>query len=94
MPTTDPPRPKQLAYLKALAQRTGTSFAYPKTRGEASREIDRLLQLPSLSSRERARDRRTLDHDLEHQRYATGPHADEISGWGASARWRSQAGSR
>jgi hypothetical protein len=93
MPTTDPPRPKQLTYLKALAQRTGTSFAYPQTRSEASREIERLRALPSLSSRERGRDRRTLDHDLERQRYATGPHADEITGW-VSARWRSQTGPR
>ena len=41
-----PPTPKQLAYLKALARRTATTFAYPQSRGEASREIHRLHQLP------------------------------------------------
>ena len=30
---------KQLAYLKALAQRTATTFTYPLNRVEASREI-------------------------------------------------------
>jgi hypothetical protein len=33
---------RQHAYLRALARRTGTSFTYPSTAAEASREIRRL----------------------------------------------------
>jgi hypothetical protein len=36
------PTRKQLAYLRALATRTGQTFAYPRTAGQASREIRRL----------------------------------------------------
>jgi hypothetical protein len=49
-PTTSPPTPKQLAYLKALAARSATSFTYPHSRSEASREIERLRQLPALTN--------------------------------------------
>jgi hypothetical protein len=34
--------PRQHTYLRALARRTGTSFTYPSTKAEASREIERL----------------------------------------------------
>lgn len=40
------PTRKQLAFLRSLAQRTGTTFTYPRTRGQASREIGRLLAVP------------------------------------------------
>jgi len=36
---------KQINYLKALANRTGTSFTYPHTRSEASAEIQRLRNI-------------------------------------------------
>ena len=39
---TQPPSPKQLNYLKALAARTGQTFAWPKTSRQASTEIARL----------------------------------------------------
>jgi hypothetical protein len=35
------PTAKQLAFLRALAQRTGETFASPRTRAEASSEIRR-----------------------------------------------------
>ena len=38
----DRPTQRQLAYLRSLADRTGQTFAYPHTRGQASREIQRL----------------------------------------------------
>ena len=38
----DRPTRRQLAYLRSLAERTGQTFAYPHTRGQASREIQRL----------------------------------------------------
>ena len=88
MPATSPPTPKQLAYLKALAQRTATSFAYPRSRSEASREIDRLRQLPVLTSARDGDDGRVLDSDRERGTYATAPAPGEIAGHGASACWR------
>ena len=36
------PTSRQLNYLRALANRTGQTFTYPRTRREASREIERL----------------------------------------------------
>ena len=36
---------KQLAYLRSLAERTGTTFVTPRDRGHASREIERLRSL-------------------------------------------------
>jgi hypothetical protein len=47
--TTKPenaPTRKQLAFLRALAQRTGTTFSYPRTRRQASRQIAQLLARP------------------------------------------------
>jgi len=89
MPPTSPRRPsaKQLAYLKALAQRTATSFACPHTGAEASREIKRLRRLPAAGRTDRG-------DDLEHHAYATAPQLDEIRGYGSSATWRQQGGRR
>jgi hypothetical protein len=39
---SDQPTARQLQYLRTLAARTATTFAIPRTRGEASREIRRL----------------------------------------------------
>lgn len=44
-----PPTNRQLAYLRRLACHTGTTFTYPHTRQEASRQIKALLNRP-LSS--------------------------------------------
>jgi hypothetical protein len=83
-----PPGSKQLAYLRVLAERTATTFTYPRTSTQASREIDRLRQLQPLGAGERAIARRALDGDREHHTYATAPHPDEIAGWGSTATWR------
>jgi hypothetical protein len=87
-PTTSPPTPRQLAYLKALAARTATSFAYPHSRGEASREIERLRQLPLLTGDRDGDEGRICDGDLDDYTYATAPAAYEIAGHGSSATWR------
>jgi hypothetical protein len=44
---TSGPKPtsKQLSTLRRLANQTGTSFASPKTKWDASREISRLITL-------------------------------------------------
>jgi hypothetical protein len=93
-PTTSPPTPKQIAYLKSLAQRTATSFAYPQSRGEASREIERLRQLPALTSERDGDEGRGRDRDLDDYGYATAPAANEIAGHGPSATWRGQGARR
>ena len=81
------PTPRQLRYLRALAERTGQTFTYPHTFAEASREIDRLKQARPSSHAERRIERR------DRRPVATGPadaarvRDDEISGHGSSATW-------
>jgi hypothetical protein len=41
-----PPTRKQLAYLRALAHRTGTTFTLPRTKRQASRQIASLIDRP------------------------------------------------
>ncbi|MGE4428584.1 MAG: DUF3072 domain-containing protein [Solirubrobacteraceae bacterium] len=44
-----PPTGKQLAYLRTLAERTGTTFTIPSTRRQASRQIDAMRARPRSS---------------------------------------------
>jgi hypothetical protein len=80
------PTPKQLRYLRVLAEQTGTTFTPPTSSAEASREIDRLAAL----KRERST-HRELPDSTEQWVYATAPQPDETSGWGSSATWRSSS---
>ena len=82
------PTTRQLNYLRSLATRTGQTFTYPKTRQQASEEIDRLKHTRP-SSRSEVRIERKLIAD----QIAAGPiHAarvreHELSGHGSSATW-------
>jgi hypothetical protein len=77
------PTPKQLRYLRVLAEQTGTTFTPPTSSAEASREIERLAAL------KRERDRhRELPDSSEQVVYATAPAPEEVSGWGSTATWR------
>ena len=82
------PTPRQLSYLRSLAERTGQTFTYPHTFAEAGREIDRLKQVRPESRAERRIERKEIADQL-----ATGPvdsarvREDEISGRGSSATW-------
>jgi hypothetical protein len=82
------PTPRQLRYLRSLAERTGQTFTYPKTFAEAGREIDRLKAVRPDSRAERRIERKDIADQL-----ATGPvdsarvREDEISGRGSSATW-------
>ena len=82
------PTAKQLAFLRALAQRTGETFSYPRTRAQASSEIRRLQQRKPSSRVERFLDRRYVARDLQ-----TGAGDavrfgdDEVQGYGSTARW-------
>jgi hypothetical protein len=46
------PTARQLSYLKALAERTGQTFAYPRSAAEAGREIKRLKAARPISRTE------------------------------------------
>ncbi len=76
--------PKQLSYLKTLAQQTGTTFTFPRTRRQASCEIARLNGLKAKRGRYLEAPR--LDLDPAEQPYATEQKPGEISGYGSSAR--------
>jgi hypothetical protein len=93
--TTTPKKaqPKQLSYLKALANRTGTSFTYPTTAAQASAEIKRLKSL-------KARGTSFAELDTKHGRApkltrtvsVSAPILrSEIRGYGSSAGWERAA---
>jgi hypothetical protein len=76
--------PKQLSYLNALAQQTGTTFTFPRTRRQASCEINRLKGLKA--TRGHCLEAPRLDLDPAEQPYATEQKPGEVIGYGASAR--------
>jgi hypothetical protein len=73
-----------MAYLRALAAQTGTTFTPPHTRRQASCEIDRVRRLRDVRG---AHIELPADDD-DKQFYATALQAHEVSGFGSSARWR------
>lgn len=79
------PTPKQLNYLRMLAGRTGTTFAPPLTRREASREISRLKRLLASAGSYRELPDREEEPPIG---YATAPARGEVHGRGADASWR------
>jgi hypothetical protein len=83
-----PPSERQLRYLRSLAARTASTFAQPVTRREASREIDRLIALSRSHTRPPYDAYRDEEQPLG---YATAVRDEEITGFGSTARWRSQA---
>ena len=86
--TPKPPSARQLNYLKALANRTGQTFTYPKTSRDASREIQRLKTVRAHQPH-RARARAQGDRRADRQR-PPGRHPirdSEITGYGSNARW-------
>lgn len=76
--------PKQLSYIKALAAQTGTTFTFPRSRRQASCEIERLKALKA--SRGRCLEAPQLELDPMEQPYATEQKPGEVIGYGASAR--------
>jgi hypothetical protein len=86
--STKPPTPRQLAYLRALAERAGQTFATPRTRQQASAEIRRLKSAPADTRLERNIERNEVADAI-----AKGPHdsarvtASEVNGYGSSATW-------
>ena len=81
---TTGPTAKQLNYLRALASRSGTTFAAPRTRREASGEIARMKRVLARSGTYREVPR----GEDERVHYATAPAKGEVHGRGAEASWR------
>ena len=82
------PTPKQLAYLRGLADKTGTTFASPATGAQASAEIKRLQAQPRSLTHDARRERRDVQHDLvTRPDDATAIRAHQVRGYGSSARW-------
>lgn len=84
-----PPSARQLNYLKALANRTGQTFTYPTTSGDASREIQRLKTVRPTSRVELDLERL----DLAAEQAAREANCDvplqrgETEGYGSTATW-------
>ena len=87
------PTLRQLQYLRTLAERTATTFASPRTRGEASREIRRLEALPSTRSEE-PHERSALADARARLRPSSTIAPEEVTGYSsrggpsAKRRWR------
>ena len=54
--TQQPATGKQLAYLRTLAKRTGTTFTMPNSKSQASRQIQAMLKRPVSNQLELALD--------------------------------------
>lgn len=91
MAWSDPPTKPQLSRLRKLADRKGQSFAYPATRAQASKEIQRLERADFSTAAERALDRQEIVRDDHPVLSAARVRDDEIEGWDSSARWRGAA---
>ena len=80
--------PKQLRYLRALAQRTGQTFTYPHTTEAASAEIKRLQSQKPTPAAERHREKRAVARDMATARGdAAQVRPAETTGYGSTAAW-------
>jgi hypothetical protein len=93
----DPATARQLRFIRSLAQETESTFTNPKTNGQAKAEINRLLELkrtgrplrPGHTPLEDSE--RDLPIAADPEGYAPAAQADEITGYGSTARWRTTA---
>ena len=84
-----PPTPKQQALLRRLALERGVTFTPPRTRAQASREIERLLKQRKDTRGDARRDVRAVQDDIASGRGdAVRVRYSETSGYGASAMWK------
>jgi hypothetical protein len=87
-PHPSPPSQKQLRYLRDLAVSRGETFSMPRTRAEASAEIERLRSRRGLSRAAKAFEH-WGDRAIEDRwTPATDIRPDEVEGYGSTARWR------
>ena len=87
--TPKPPSARQLNYLKALANRTGQTFTYPRTSRAASREIQRLKKVRPSSRIELELERLDLtgEQAAREANCDVRVHLGEIEGYGSTATW-------
>jgi hypothetical protein len=87
--TPKPPSARQLNYLKALANRTGQTFTYPRTSSDASREIQRLKKVRPSSRIELELERLDLtgEQAAREANCDVPVHLGEIEGYGSDCRW-------
>jgi len=84
--TAKPPSPRQLNYLKALANRAGQTFTYPATSLEASKQIRRLKTVRETGF--------TFAETQAKEAVPREAHGDgaviqpwELAGYGSNCRW-------
>jgi hypothetical protein len=82
------PSPRQLRFLKSLAERTGQTFTYPKTSAQASAEIDRLKHTRPESHSDRRYERKLIADQVATGLNNTAVRSDETTGYGSDAAWR------
>ena len=88
----DRPTAKQLAYLRSLANRAGQTFTYPRTRGQASREIQRLKQASRAHAPSaRSSARRSPTRSPTARRTPRASRDREVDGYGSSATWKERS---
>jgi hypothetical protein len=87
-PSGEPcPTARQLAYLKALANRTGQTFTYPRTRKQATGEIARLRRTVPSTRAERTLERLGDPAVREALEDAAAIQEFETVGYGSNCRW-------
>jgi hypothetical protein len=86
----DRPTSKQLSYLRTLADRSGQTFAYPRTRAQASAEIRRLKAATPSTRSERVIERREIADAIARgpQNAASVDLERDVTGYGSTATWR------
>jgi len=87
-PNPDAPTQAQLNALRRLALASGTTFAWPATKWEASREITRLAAIGRSPRFERHQDRVEASLTNPDHQPANRVHDDEVTGYGSTATWR------
>lgn len=95
---TTAPTERQMRFMRSLAEETGTSFVYPKTRKEASAEIKRLIAIRDAAEVLEVEPGEVQEHEVEREQaeerqlvYATGVAAGEVAGFGSSASWHTDS---
>jgi len=87
------PTPKQLNYLRSLAERTGTTFTTPRSIGEAGCLIEQMQQRKPTPRDDFAHERHQVSEDMATRRGdAAQVTPEELSGYGSSATWTADAG--
>lgn len=82
------PTEKQLRYLRDLAVSRGQTFSTPRTRKQASEEIERLRAARPSSATECRFERAAVRRDIaDRWGEATRVRPEEIEGYGSNARW-------